>query len=145
MKLVRYQHPLSESFGDFDRWFRSPASGFGRLFELAERLAETPSTGFGAGADLYEDDDHYYARLELPGVRKDDLQVELHDHLLSVVYERASRDQSEDGRELASYKRVVTVPDGVDADKVGAKLEDGILTVTLPKSEARKPRQITVE
>lgn len=142
MKLIRYQHPLADTFGEFDRFFRSPANGFGRLFEIADRLAESGPTGFGA--DLYEDEENYYARLELPGVKKEDLKVELHDHLLTVVYERASAERAEGQSEKTALKRVVTVPEGVDAEKVGAKLEDGILTVTLPKSEERKPRQITV-
>ncbi|MCB1231789.1 MAG: Hsp20/alpha crystallin family protein [Verrucomicrobiae bacterium] len=141
MKLVRYQHPLADSFSEFDRWFRSPAAGFGRLFELADRFSETGSAGFGY--DLYEDDENYFARLELPGVKKDDLKVELHDHTLTIVYDHEKKGDSEN-EERAVLKRVVTVPDGIDAEKVGAKLEDGILTVTLPKSAERKPRQIKV-
>jgi HSP20 family protein len=146
MKLVRYQHPLSESFGEFDRWLRSPSDGFHRLFELADRLSGPAQSGVsGYGVDLFEDDDHYYARLELPGVKKDDLTVELHDHQLSISYERRSdSNDDEKNREQAAAKRVFTVPEGINPDKVSAKLEDGILTVTLPKSEERKPREIKV-
>lgn len=144
MKLVRYQHPLAESFSDFDRWFRHPSESFGRLFELADRLSS--NVGLPAlGADLYEDDDHYHVRLELPGVKKEDLKVELHDHLLSVVYERSAKEAGESAPGGSAMKRVVTVPDGIDGEKVSAKLEDGILTVTLPKSVDRKPREIRVD
>lgn len=147
MKLVRYQHPLTDAFGDLDRWFRSPMEGFGRLFDLADRLGALPAAAgmAGFGADLYEDEGHYYARLELPGVKKEDLSVELHDHQLTISCERKkTEDQPEKSTETTVYKRVVTVPDGVEADRVSAKLEDGILTVTLPKSAGKKPRQISV-
>lgn len=147
MKLVRYHHPLAGNFSDLDRWFRSPSDGFGRLFELAERLSGAPTDGASNyGADLYEDEDHYYARLELPGVKKADLKLELHDHQLSVSYERQNGEpkKADQPRETAVSKRIVTVPDGIDSEKVSAKLEDGILTITLPKSVERKPREIKV-
>jgi len=146
MKLVRYQYPLTDAFGDLDRWFRTPMEGFGRLVELADRLGSAQPNGLaGFGADLYEDEGHYHARLELPGVKKEDLSVELHDHQLTISCERkTAADKPNASAETAVYKRVVTVPDGIDADHVVAKLDDGILTVTLPKSADRKPRQIAV-
>lgn len=141
MKLVRYHHPLSETFSDFDRWFRSPLDGFGRLLDLADRLGQLPTPGVaGSVADLFEDDGNYHARLKLPGVKKEDLKVELHDHQLTIACERKANAETE----ATVFKRVVTVPEGIDADQVSARLEDGILTVTLPKSAERKPRQISV-
>ena len=141
MKLIRYQNPLSETFGDLDQWFRSPFDGFGRVFELANQLNRY--SNMGLAADLFEDDDHYFARVELPGVKKGDLSLELNDGTLLIGFERDSK--ADENQESAVWKRAVTVPDGVDAAKVSAKLEDGILTVTLPKSEARKPRKISVK
>ncbi|MCP5539886.1 MAG: Hsp20/alpha crystallin family protein [Akkermansiaceae bacterium] len=143
MKLVRYDHPLSAHLGDFDRFFRGPFEGFGRLFELADRLGGTPGEPRLA-ADLYEDDANYYSRVELPGVKKDDLTVELHDRTLTVGFERQAKN-AEGKEESTVWKRTVTVPDGIDPEKVSAQLEDGVLTVTLPKSEERKPRKITVK
>ena len=61
-----------------------------------------------------------------------------------VGFERDSETKDE-GAENTVWRRAVTVPDGIDAGKVSAKLEDGILTVTLPKSEASKPRKISVK
>ena len=147
MKLIRYHQPLAGNYNDLDRWFRSPSDGFGRLFELAERLSGVPSVGdHRYGADLYEDDDHYYARLELPGVKKADLKLELHDHQLSVSCERCndSPEKADLTKDTATAKRIVTVPDGIDPENVSAKLEDGILTITLPKSIERKPREIKI-
>lgn len=146
MKLVRYQHPVTDAFGELDRWFRSPLEGVGRLFELADRFGSLPAMGVaGFGADLYEDEGHYFARLELPGVKKEDLTVELHDRQLTISCERSNTAEKPDSSgETTVYRRAVTVPDGIDSAKVSAKLEDGILTVTLPKSAERKPKQISV-
>lgn len=141
MKLIRYQNPLSQNFGDFDHWFRSPFDGLGRFFELANQLNRY--SNMDLAADLYDDDDSYYARVELPGVKRKDLTLELNDGTLSVGFERES-DSKEDGNGTV-WKRAINVPDGVDASKVSAKLEDGILTVNLPKSEALKPRKIAVK
>jgi HSP20 family protein len=130
------------SFDEFDSWFRNPAEGLHRLFDLAGRLGSYTQEPPRIAADLFEDDQNFYARLELPGVKKKDLEVELEENTLSIGFGRQSADEESEEKEI--YKRAVTVPDGVDADKVSAKLEDGILTVTLPKAEGRKPRQITV-
>lgn len=146
MKLVRYQHPLTEAFGELDRWFRSPLDGFGRLVDLADRLGALPApSGLPSayGADLYEDDHHYHVRLELPGVKKSDLSVELHEHQLTIAAERQATPESPNAQTTV-FKRVLTVPEGIAADAVTARLEDGILTVTLPKSAERRPRQIAV-
>jgi HSP20 family protein len=146
MKLIRYQHPLTDSFSDLDRWFRTPLEGFGRLLEFADRLGGLTSMGMsGLGGELYEDEGHYFARFELPGVKKEDLSIELHDHQLTISCERRKTgEKPEASAEATVYKRVLTVPDGIEAAQVSAKLEDGILTVTMPKSAERKPRQISV-
>ena len=141
MKLIRYNQPYPNAFGDLDQWFRSPFEGFGRFFELANQLNRYSEMGLAS--DLYEDDDSFHVRAELPGVKKKDLSLELNDGTLLVGFERDS--DAADEKERTVWKRAVTVPDGIDAEKVSAKLEDGILTVTLPKSEARKPRRISVK
>lgn len=140
MKLIRYEHPSLPSFNDVDRFFDLALRDFGRfgsgdLFGRS-RSAYTP-------ADLYEDEDNFYVRFELPGVNKQEIAVELENAVLTVSVNR--KDES-DEQGAATYEatRSVSVPDGVDADKVKAAYEDGILTVTLPKSEARKPRLIDV-
>jgi len=141
MKLIRYHQPLSNALGDFDQFLQNPFEGFGRFFEMANQLNRYSEMGLAS--DLYEDDDHFYVRAELPGVKKKDLNLELNDGTLMVGFERDS-ESKEETAESTVWRRAVTIPDGIDADKVSAKLEEGILTVTLPKSEARKPRKISV-
>lgn len=146
MKLIRYSHPLVNQFGDMERLFRSPFEGLGnlsRLLDLGERLGAAAEAPLEAG--LYEDDEHYYARVELPGFKKKEVKVELNDGTLVVACERKT--VNEDGEEKSDvvFRRAMNVPEGINVGKVAAKLEDGILTVTLPKAEERKPREIKVK
>jgi len=146
MKLIRYSHPLVNQFGDMERMFRSPFEGIGnlsRLLDLGERLGAGSEAPLEAG--LYEDDDHYYARVELPGFKKNELKVELNDGNLIVACERKTISEEEVEKSDVVFRRTMSVPEGINADKVAAKLEDGILTITLPKSEQRKPRAISVK
>ena len=93
--------------------------------------------------DLYEDSDHTYVRAELPGVNRSDIQVELVDGYLNIEAVRTVQGPS--GEERYTLRRSITVPDAaVDADKIQAAYENGILTVTLPKREESKPRKVSV-
>ena len=78
----------------------------------------------------------------MPGVKKEDVKIELNNGLLSVAVEKREKD----GDKESSYSVTlsVSVPEGVNAEAIAAKLEDGILTVTLPKQERSKPRTITL-
>ncbi|MGH8337546.1 MAG: Hsp20/alpha crystallin family protein, partial [Gammaproteobacteria bacterium] len=90
----------------------------------------------------YEDADNYHVKVELPGVRKEDISVELENSVLSISAKQAQKGQ--DGEARAEYNRSLAVPEGIDPAKVGAHYENGVLTVTFPKPEGRKPRQINV-
>lgn len=142
MKLIRYKRPELTAFDDIDRWFEEAFSNFGRWTSPIEgftksRLAAQPA------ADLYEDDDNYYVRYELPGVSKGDIKVELERNFLTLSGERKEKSNGEE--KSFSFNRVVTVPEGIDGNKVAAKFQDGLLTVTLPKAEERKPKAISVK
>jgi HSP20 family protein len=135
MKLIRYDYPTLPSVRDFDRLFSEFWGGLPRLNTLP---------GFGQAsvpANLYEDDASVYARFELPGFRKDELSVELENSVLTLSVKRKGE---KDGENEVSLNRSVTVPDGIDASKVSAKYEDGVLTVTLPKTPERKPKAIEI-
>jgi HSP20 family protein len=160
MRIIRYTQPASRSLAPALPFSRSSWTG---LESEIDRLFETALTGF-AGApferqfpvDLYEDKDNTYVRAELPGVNRDDINVELVDGQLTVTATRkpknpsagsagspqASSGQAEE--ESYSFSRSVSVPEAVQADKVTAAYENGVLTVMLPKAEAVKPRKIAV-
>ena len=139
--LIRYTYPRSANqFPLFAN--RSPWAGLesevDRLFQAA--LADLPSPGFAPRfpVDLYEDKDNTYVRAELPGVSREAINVEMVDGFLNLS---ASRKQ---GEETFSLNRSIAIPEAVQADKVVATYENGVLTVTLPKQEQAKPRKINI-
>ena len=100
-------------------------------------------------ADLSETDDAYVVKAELPGVNKDQVNVQLQDRELVIAGEIAESENG-NGRRHHSSRRTgrfefrTYLPGDVKADAVTAQLADGILTVTVPKSEAAKPRKIEI-
>ncbi len=138
MKLTRYETPRLPSVFDTDRWFDELWGGFSRWPTLDDFFAPGTRT-LQPAADLYEDKNNYYARMEFPGFKKKDLNVDLERGVLTVSAERKEEGNS------ASFSRSVTVPEGITPDRVEAKYEDGVLTVVLPKQEERKPKAIQIK
>jgi len=134
MKLIRYEYPSLQSATDFDRLFSEFWSGLPRLSGLGNYSETRIPT------DLCEDDANVYARFELPGFKKNELSIALENSVLNLSVERRGE---KDGEEV-SLSRSITVPDGIDATKVAAKYEDGVLTVTLPKVPESKPKTIEI-
>lgn len=141
MKLIRYNTPASSlgRIADFDDWFRNPFASLPSLSRFFDWNNGGPAVG-SLATDIHEDKDNYQARFEVPGVKKEDVKIELNDRLLTVSVEKKEKNGEEESS--FSYTRSISVPDSVKADAITAKLEDGILNVTLPKSEERKPRNI---
>ena len=100
--------------------------------------------------DIYENDDAFVATADLPGLKKDDIDVSIEDNVLTVSGERKFEKSEDEGsfrrveRSYGTFRRSFTLPRGVESAKVEAKFEDGVLTLTLPKSELAKSRKITV-
>jgi HSP20 family protein len=109
-----------------------------RLFTTALTDFASPVLAPRFPVDLYEDKDNVYVRAELPGVERNAINVEMVEDYLTVNATRKSGDES------FNLVRSITVPEAVQADKVTASYENGVLTVTLPKQEQVKPRKITV-
>jgi HSP20 family protein len=108
-------------------------------------------TGWVPALDLYDDKDHLTVRVELPGLKKEEIQISLQEGVLSIGGERKveEREQSTTSyrseRVLGRFQRTVNLPYKVDAGKIHAAYTDGILNVTLPKAEEAKPKQIQVD
>lgn len=148
MHITRYIQSTSHGFAPVLSFSRNPWTG---LESEIDRLLETALTdvaGVSAARQfpvgLYEDKDHTYVRAELPGVKREDINVELADGYLTITAVRKT--PAADGKEgeSVSSSRSVSVPEAVQSDKVAAAYENGVLTVTLPKAEAIKPRKIAV-
>jgi HSP20 family protein len=147
MRLVRYTYPNTRSLVPaYGSAFRNPWSGLegeiDRLFEsvLSDFTGAPSADRFPV--DLYEDKDNTYVRAELPGVDRADINVEMVEDYLTITAARKTKEG--DQEESFSFSRSVTIPGAVQADKVAAAYENGVLTVTLPKREEAKPRKISV-
>ncbi|MBC2594576.1 Hsp20/alpha crystallin family protein [Ruficoccus amylovorans] len=138
MNFITRYNPFNEALREFDRLFdlSAPRTGlWGRMLESGP-FSNAPAT------DFYEDADNYYVKAELPGVKKGDVKLEFDKSTLTLSAARTQK-QGESEQSFA-FNRTVRVPDGVNGEAVKAAFEDGILTVTLPKAEQAKPRQIDV-
>lgn len=140
------------------RGFRSPLRELDRLRRQMEQWDDALSGGTftipGAGVfpltNVTEDNDNYYVRSELPGIKSDELDIQVTAKGISISGERKIPVEGNNvkyhrrEREAGKFSRSINLPDDIDSDKVDAKLENGILTMTIPKAEKSKPRQITV-
>ncbi len=142
MALIRWQQPresfalnreidnlVSKFWGDLDTWH---------------------GTGWHPRVDVVESDHEFTVHAELPGLNKDDIKVTLEDNVLTIEGERKHEDEQKDKqffrreRSYGKFKRAFKLGTEVQAEKIAANYKDGILILTLPKSEAAKPRQIEV-
>lgn len=153
MNLIRWQRPvlsvwpgfgrLSNLRDEIDRLFETPLSELARTSQLLS--GRTPPL------DLYEDKDNFVVKIELPGMKKEDIDVSLHDGSLSISGERKSEEKFEGAdvyrseRFFGHFQRTITLPAAVDAGKIKAQYKDGVLAVALPKAEEAKPKQIDVQ
>lgn len=119
------------------------------LQKRMDRLADAGEPGWTPPVDLYETPDGYVLTAELPGLSRDDVQIEVHDGVLSLQGRRPSANvpceqfhRVERGHGAFSRRFALPVP--IDADRVTADLGDGVLTVTVPKASGAIPRRIEV-
>jgi HSP20 family protein len=130
---------LTDLRDEIDRFFESP------LARTSEFLGWTPAF------DVYEEKDNYVVKAELPGVKKEDINVAIQGRDLVISGERKSETKGEGAevfraeRYFGKFQRAVSLPVTVSSKDVRAEYKDGVLTVTLPKSEEAKPKQIEVK
>ena len=150
MRLVRYSYPSFRSLAPVSgRFSPSPWSGLeteiDRLFSstLGE-LANAPVTGSRFPVDLYEDKGHTYVRAELPGVSREDINIEVVNGYLTIAAVRKTPAPEGQPEQSFALNRSLRLNEEVQADKIAAVYENGVLTVTLPKREEATPKKITV-
>jgi HSP20 family protein len=152
MNLIKWQRPplttwpslgrLSDLREEIDRLFVSP---LGELAQTSHLLS-----GWTPALDVYEEKNHFIVKAELPGMKKEDIEVSFYDGGLSISGERKSETKHEDAevyraeRFFGRFQRTVTLPTPVAVDKAKASYMDGVLTVSLPKTEEAKPKHIEV-
>ena len=125
-----------------------------RIFEDPFSLA-TPSTGFFEGwapsIDIYEDKDKVTIKAEVPGMKKEDIQITVNGNTLTISGERKHEERKKEGetfreeRFFGRFQRSITLPAPVDPNRIQATYKDGVLTIECPKTEEAKPKQIQVK
>ena len=140
--VARHQDPFDQIFESMMPAFFRPV----RMNELAaERLGTKPSI------DILDRENEILVRAEVPGVKKEDLSIEVQGNQLFLSGRHEDESEQEQGnylyreRRFGSFTRSIQLPEDVDGDKVKASCQDGILEITLPKAETAKRKKISVE
>jgi len=154
MSLIRW-NPTHE----LDRW---PSDFFGiqreinRVFDNFVRggvqADESFMTSYWTPAvDIAEQENEYIVKMELPGVNKDDVKISLESNILTIKGEKKQEKEEKSKnlhrveRSYGSFQRSFTLPMTVKSDKIDAVFKDGVLSISLPKAEEAKPKQIEVK
>src|SRR3954451_25274462 len=125
------------------------SSEFSRLFNTLWE-APTASRQGVPEMDLVETEDHYLLKADLPGMKQDDVTLEFNEGTITLSGERRSDYERKEKRffrlerSFGKFSRSLTLPEGVEPDKITAEFHDGVLDVRIPKPEQRKPRRIEV-
>ena len=142
------QWDLRGSFEELERMKRQ----MDRLLAgLPGGLFKEPSAGVFPLANVTEDEANFYVRAELPGIKSDELDISITGNDLSVSGQRKFGIEDEGARyhrrerEAGRFSRVITLPALINAEKAEAHSTDGVLTITLPKAESAKPKQINIK
>src|SRR5215510_7605399 len=149
MAPLRFRGLSTDPFRQFFELQRGISDLFGERFG-------SPSEGVALKAwtpavDVYEDEESFVIKVELPEVNRDDVKVSLHDNTLSISGER--KVENEEKREnyhrversYGQFYRSFTLPPNVNTEAISAQFKDGVLRLTLPKREEAKPKQIEVK
>ena len=123
----------------------------GPLTRRSDDYGDVVTSDWAPAVDIKEEDKQYLIKADIPGVKADDIEVNMENGVLTIKGER----ESETKEEGENFKRVershgvfyrrFTMPDNANADKISAKSTDGVLEITIPKKESSQPRKITVK
>ena len=129
--------------------YRDPslASPLWIMDELLRNLGANQPSGFTPLLDVRETDDEYLVFVDLPGVKSDDVSIEVSDGMLSISGSRAPVETGQpqlSERSYGSFVRTLTVPQGADEEKIAANFNDGVLELHVPKPVEQRPKKITI-
>jgi HSP20 family protein len=123
---------------------------FDRFFDNGRSANGSAVRRWIPAMDLVESEDHIVLRADLPGMKEGDVEIEIKDGVLTVSGERKAEHETKgEGfhrveRAFGRFSRSLSLPDGVDAGKVAAHFEDGVLEVKVPKPEETKPTRVQI-
>ncbi|MEJ2195369.1 MAG: Hsp20/alpha crystallin family protein [Ignavibacteriaceae bacterium] len=152
MSIVRF-NPVRDLLNverEFNRMFKSFDDRFG-FVKREENGDEYENAVWMPLTDVAEDNDNYYLKADLPGIKKDDVKISYTNGNLSISGERAQEKESKDKqyhrieRSYGKYYRSFRLPEKIKEDKINAEFKDGQLNVTIPKAEEVKPKEIAIK
>jgi HSP20 family protein len=149
MNLIRYQYPQLTSWSPFDR-LASFRDEINRLFDVSAPSDSGFFSGWNPTLDVYDEKERFLVSIELPGMKKEEINLSFQDGVLTVSGERKHEREGQEGetfrseRYFGKFQRSVNLPASVDAAKISATYKDGVLQIDLPKAEEAKPKQIQV-
>ncbi len=146
MNLVKWNpwREMPTLHNRINRLFDDPFFSVGRMEDDAVMGMWNPAV------DLYEKDDHYMIKAELPGVDKNNVKIDLKDRLLTLsgerTYDNEVNEENYHRREMSygKFQRAFTLPADVDSDKIKAEFKDGVLQIEIPKPAEKKAKQVTI-
>lgn len=152
MALIRFKPENEVSTWSPFRDLMNMQREIGRLFDnFVTEGDDFASAMWAPRVDVMEDKDSYVIRAELPGVSRNDVKITLQENVLTIKGEKKQEKEEKDTdfhrveRSYGSFERSFTLPMSVRSEKIDASYKDGILSITLPKAEEAKPKEIEVK
>lgn len=154
---MRMLSPLSRDWSWPRRTLSSDVMGsmfddFDRMVDQFTQPAYASTVNFQPSCDINETKDHYLVSFDMPGVKKNDIRIEVQGNQMVISGERQREMKEGDGetslcheRVYGKFERTFTLPNSINADKIEAHHENGVLNVALPKAERVKGRTIQVQ
>ena len=146
MSLVRW-----DPFADIDSLFNRMTPRLGHWPRLSVEGDGGVTFEWSPSADISETEKEYLIRAQLPGLKKEDVKVTLSDGVLTIEGERKQQKEEKSEKfhrvesSYGSFTRTFSLPDNVKADAVRCESKDGVLTVHIPKTEQKKPKEIAIQ
>ncbi len=139
MSLVKFSNQMPSVF---DRFFEND------MFDWSNRNFSNTNTTLPA-VNIKEDDDGFEVEMSAPGLDKKDFNIELNNSVLTISSEKEVENETKEGQQFTrrefsyqSFSRSFTLPETTESEKIAAKYENGILSVSIPKKEEAKPKPV---
>jgi len=124
---------------------------FGDLFEQDRNRMDLQNFDWAPRVNVEEQEDRFEITADVPGMKKEEIDIEVRDNVLTIKGERKLEKEEENTnyhvceRSYGTFRRAFTLPENVTADDIEAEYADGILRLTVPKNEPEKPKEIRIE
>lgn len=140
---------LNRLRNEIDRLFGSPLAPLEGFIEPA---TTSLFEGWSPSVDLYEEKDKFIVRAEMPGMKKEDIDVTASGDTITISGEKKHEEEAKEGKDtyrserfFGRFQRTITLPAAMDISKIEANYKDGVLSLTVPKAEEAKRKQIEVK